>query len=223
MTSYEKYEQIKRIAEKFGFDDLVEQCNDILQQEKIKVCFLGQFSTGKTSLINALLGLDLPVSRRPATQKVCQIEGCETQVDSVKYWKESKTGIRKSISEDAMKVLLNEGNDSVRAVVTIPKRSLLEDCIFFDTPGFNNNLRDDNVTLGEVALMDVFVYCLSGNADETDMSILCNPLIQRAQTNVLIVGTKQMAKMRRPLWRTIFHVLPNFLDLTQLSWKNVHS
>lgn len=190
MTSYEKYEQIKRIAEKFGFDDLVEQCNDILQQEKIKVCFLGQFSTGKTSLINALLGLDLPVSRRPATQKVCQIEGCETQVDSVKYWKESKTGIRKSISEDAMKVLLNEGNDSVRAVVTIPKRSLLEDCIFFDTPGFNNNLRDDNVTLGEVALMDVFVYCLSGNADETDMSILCNPLIQRAQTNVLIVGTK---------------------------------
>ena len=190
MTSHEKYEQLKRIAEKFGFDDIVEQCNDIFTQEKINVCFLGQFSTGKTSLINALLGLDLPVSRRPTTKKVCQIESCETQVDGIRYWKESIDGARVSIPKEAMQVLLDEGDTKVKAIVTIPKCPLLEDCVFFDTPGFNNNSRDDNVTLGEVALMDLFVYCLSGNVDETDMAILCNPLIQRVETNVLIVSTK---------------------------------
>lgn len=190
MTSHEKYEKIKQIAEKFGFDDIVEQCNDILIQEKVNVCFLGQFSTGKTSLINALLGLNLPVSRRPSTKKVCQIESCDTQVDGVKYWKESNSGVRVSIPEEAMQVLLDEGDTNVKAIVTIPKSPLLEDCIFFDTPGFNNNIRDDNVTLGEVALMDLFVYCISGNIDENDMAILCNPLIQRAETNVLIVSTK---------------------------------
>ena len=190
MTSHEKYEKIKQIAEKFGFDDIVEQCNDILIQEKINVCFLGQFSTGKTSLINALLGLDLPVSRRPTTKKVCQIESCDTQVDRVKYWKESNSGVRVSIPEEAMQVLLDEGDTNVKVIVTIPKSPLLENCIFFDTPGFNNNIRDDNVTLGEVALMDLFVYCISGNIDENDMAVLCNPLIQRAETNVLIVSTK---------------------------------
>ena len=49
-------ESILRIAEKYSFESIVNQINDIEQITNIEIGFLGEFNSGKSTLINAMIG-----------------------------------------------------------------------------------------------------------------------------------------------------------------------
>ena len=71
-------EKLLAIAEQYQLDEFQRQIKEILALNSIKIAFLGAFSAGKTSLINALLGLKLPVSIKPTTKSICLIEPDES-------------------------------------------------------------------------------------------------------------------------------------------------
>ena len=89
--------QIKEICDKYGIDGVYERFASSCE-DKIKVGFLGEFSSGKSSLLNSLLGQDLLVTAsKPTTKTVVSVgfgeeekffkieDGCDEQISKNEF------------------------------------------------------------------------------------------------------------------------------------------
>ena len=70
--------QIKEICDKYGIDGVYERFASSCE-DKIEVGFLGEFSSGKSSLLNSLLGQDLlATASKPTTKTVLRLRAAAT-------------------------------------------------------------------------------------------------------------------------------------------------
>lgn len=121
-------------------------------QGKTSVAFVGEFSAGKTSIVNRILSQDnpnvplLPVSTKATTAIPTYISGGE----STRYNFVTPDNFLKNISEDTFKRVNKEVLDQVKGVssliqyfVMTYKNSNLNSLSVLDTPGFNSNDKED--------------------------------------------------------------------------------
>lgn len=105
---------------------------------KIVVC--GAFSTGKTSLLNALLGCELPTGIRPITKVVTSIRyGAKREI----CLENMVTGQKRKLSrQEADEWIVNKsknaGYHDYRVEYDIPSPFLKQGVKFLDTPGFQD-------------------------------------------------------------------------------------
>lgn len=115
-----------------------------LEDNNLEVAFFGRVSSGKSSLLNALLGTDvLPVGVNPITAVPTRLRFGPTLRAEVGF----ASGLSEEVSIDDLRTLVSEagnpGNQRnvVRAVVEIPSPRLNQGIVLVDTPGLGSLAR----------------------------------------------------------------------------------
>ena len=165
------YERIKEIALKHGKNSIAEQWDHFVADQQLKIGFVGMFSAGKTSLINSLLDLHLPVNPNPTTKSICVIEATNDAAEYA-YFIESGNQ-RTEVGFMDFQKLLN-GKITGTAVVKLPQKpELPEGVIYIDTPGVDNfTAEESDLTYRYLSLLDGAVVCIDGNDGTIRQNVL---------------------------------------------------
>lgn len=132
------------------------------KHDPFRIVFCGVFSSGKSTLINALLGGNyLPTGINPVTKVVTRIRyGL-----SLKYYciDGNKT---KLIREDTMQRIV-QGNESLpkgysELLIQVPSQLLQNDVELVDTPGYQDNSTLETISRAAVINGDLAVMCFNG-------------------------------------------------------------
>lgn len=143
------------------------QAEALKRQDPLLVVICGAFSTGKSSLINALLGCRLPTGTNPITKTVTKlVYGKHERI----LLENIKTGKSSVISQEtAEKMILdssNQGfNSTYRVCYEIDSSLLKAGLVIVDTPGFQDDATGklDKVTQAEIAKADFCIVNFSCN------------------------------------------------------------
>lgn len=131
------------------------------------IVMCGAFSTGKTSLINVLLGCDLPTGINPVTKTVTKLRYGPEQ----RFLMQSLDGREEwEISEEAARALVvdqekNKKYREYRLLVELPSGFLQKGILMVDTPGFEDKeeARLDELTKKEIRESDFCIVNFSCN------------------------------------------------------------
>lgn len=177
---------------------------------KTTIAFVGEFSAGKTSIVNRILSQDnpnipqLPVSTKATTAIPTYIAGGST----VSYSFISGDGKRKTILEDTFKKVSKDILDQVKGVSSLIKYFVmtyknpnLKGLSILDTPGFNSNDRDDRERTIEVinecdALFWVFDVN-AGTVNRSSISIIKEKLNKPLYVVINKVDTKSDSEVQK--------------------------
>ncbi len=149
---------------------------------KTTIAFIGEFSAGKTSIINRILSQDnpniplLPVSAKPTTAIPAYIE----KGPNVIYSFITGDGKRKKIEEDTLKKISKDILDQVKGVSSLIKYFVmtyenpnLEGLSILDTPGFNSNDKEDKErTIDVINECDALFWVVDVNTGTINKSSL---------------------------------------------------
>lgn len=128
---------------------------------KTAVAFVGEFSAGKTSIVNRILSQDdnksttplLPVSMKATTAIPTYITGGPTKT----YCFVTPDDVKKNLSEETFRKVSKEMLEQVKGVSSLIKYFVMEyknqnlnGISILDTPGFNSNDREDKERTIEV-------------------------------------------------------------------------
>ncbi len=167
---------------------------DRLRERKFRLVVIGEFSRGKSTLINALLGEALlPAKLRPTTTTIIEIShGAQLELRVQEH-----DGSEREISPGELKDAVSVGGDScVRSrLVTIqhPSPLLAQGLVIVDTPGVNDlaSLRQD-ITLGHLPAADAVMFVLDAKAcfTESERLFLARDVLRSSVKRVLFVVNK---------------------------------
>lgn len=149
-------------------------------QGKTSIAFVGEFSAGKTSIVNRILSQDdpnvplLPVSTKATTAIPTYISGGVGTF----YQFVTPNNELKSISEETFKRVNKEVLDQVKGVssliqyfVMTYKNPYLDPLSILDTPGFNSNDKEDaERTIGVINECDALFWVFDVNAGTVNRS-----------------------------------------------------
>lgn len=158
-------------AEKYQKTTILERLKALEADQQLKIGFVGMFSAGKTSLINALLDIHLPVNPNPTTKSICVIES-DDNLENYEYFLE--------VNGDRIKSSFNEFEDVVAgrntgvAVIRVPTEDEIPSgIIYVDTPGFDNySSAETDLTYRYLALLDAAIVCIDINEGTVKKSLL---------------------------------------------------
>ncbi|WP_334082865.1 dynamin family protein [Helicobacter typhlonius] len=116
-------------------------------QEPMKVAIIGQFSSGKSTFLNALLGQSiLPSGVTPITSKVCHIAYGSDYTLEIVY----KNGNITNKPLSYLSEVSEAENTKIAFYKLYAPLNLLKSINFLDTPGFNSINQSDTDTTNEV-------------------------------------------------------------------------
>ncbi len=189
-------EQLKQIVSKYELTSIAEEISRRLDMPVVKVGFIGPFSAGKTTLINALLGTKLPVDIKPTTKAICIIES-KSDIATNKYYRDFE-GTREEVDFLTLCDIIN-GDDKGDAVVQLPcTESLPEGVVYIDTPGVDSmGQAEAELTYSYLAMMDAAVVCISaedGTLKKSVADFICSPMLKPFASNLVFVLTKSDLK-----------------------------
>lgn len=157
--AYNQYYKVE--AEYKSYIDAREK-RESQRHEPFRIVFCGVFSSGKSTLINALLGGEyLPTGINPVTKVVTRIRyGL-----SLKYYcvNGNKT---KLIREDTMQKIV-QGKETLpkgytELLLQVPSQLLQNDVELVDTPGYQDNSTLEAISRAAVINADMAVMCFNG-------------------------------------------------------------
>ena len=143
--------------------------------ERVTVAVIGDFSSGKSTFVNALLGERLcPTDPRPTTSSVTHF----THGPKLRIEREGADGSRQLVSEKAYVQGVKHGGEGAQAASAVfhvehPSRTL-RGLHLIDTPGFNNaeNPFDTRVTETAVREADVLFVVFDVNKGNPSATLL---------------------------------------------------
>ena len=147
LASIRKTRQLVGVEEapiKEAFDSLERRA-----EEPMKVAITGQFSSGKSTFLNALLSKDvLPTGVTPVTSKVNYIRYGEEFKLQVHYYdgREAFYGIENIASFTDQR----QSMENVKYLTLYAPMPLLKEVVFVDTPGLNSQAQSDTQTTQSV-------------------------------------------------------------------------
>ena len=187
---------IKSVADQYGLDGIAAELESRLSEPMAKIGFVGPFSSGKTSLINALLGTHLPVDIKPTTKAICIIEAA-SGIDGPMYYRDA-CGTREEIDFMTFCDIIN-GDSSGDAVMCVPEGGILrEGTVFVDTPGVDSmGAEEAEMTYSYLSMMDAAVVCIpveDGTVKKSVMDFVCSANLRPIAKNLVFVLTKSDTK-----------------------------
>lgn len=169
--------QIREICEKYGIDGVAERyeqdCKDLIQ-----VGFLGEFSSGKSSLINSLLKRDLlQTALKPTTKAITHIlfdkKTSAGFVPSENYYIKQNDEFEEISKSKFESYQLGDGERELFVRLEIDSDILNDEFEFIDTPGISSlDDMDLDITFGYLPNLDCAVICQDINQGSLTKSIL---------------------------------------------------
>ena len=138
---------------------------DRLQNHVFSIAIAGEFSTGKSTLINALLGVEiLPTALKACTAVVTRVRAVQAnEVPSI-HILYRKSGRRSASPKELGNILtfdaLNQDDQPLEAEILVEKGTILDRGIeIVDTPGVNDpEAHGEQVTLSYLPRADAIIY-----------------------------------------------------------------
>jgi len=154
-------EKVKSFSEKYEINQISEELSKLANSKDINVsvAFLGEFSSGKSTLINALLGRKiLPAMAKPTTKNIIKVIP-KKDIDTLKFYVETEDGIQEIEPIEFRDYALGEKKGNT--IVEVPATELLpEGFTFIDTPGISSlDKTDTDITFGYLPFIDGAVIC----------------------------------------------------------------
>ena len=148
-------------------EDCRQQIQLMNQDRPFVIVVCGAFSTGKTSLLNALLGCDLPTGVNPITKRITRlVYGSRKRIIAV----DKNNGNEYELSESTAAALIKYGDgdrllENVYIRFEIPSPMLEKGIEFVDTPGFEDDSKKklDQLTKEEIRKGDFCIVNFTSN------------------------------------------------------------
>lgn len=177
---------------------------------KTTIAFVGEFSAGKTSIVNRILSQDnpnipqLPVSTKATTAIPTYIAGGST----ISYSFISGDAKRKTILEDTFKKVSKDVLDQIKGVSSLIKYFVmtyknpnLNGLSILDTPGFNSNDSEDRErTIDVINECDALFWVFDVNAgtvNRSSLSIIKEKLNKPLYVVINKVDTKPESEIQK--------------------------
>lgn len=187
---------------------------DKLRQGIYEVMMLGAFNTGKSTVINALLGKSvLPDSVKPCTAIISQLQYSTEkngQVDvflkdggvvnySYDDFKEKYKYTEADEKEFKLKNIIKRFADVSKAIVYSNLGILQNGVQIVDTPGLKNNNQDNLLSMTEAKKANaiIFLLCSDRNFDQDERDYIAQNYAGKNLKNVFFLVTK-FDYMKRP-------------------------
>jgi len=172
MNSTQLKNHILDSTKKYELSDLEERILSLKEEDiDINVAFLGEFKSGKTTLINALLGTEfLPMFETPTTAVITEI--CKGEEDSYSVLRKDGKIEKIQISELAKEVKNISENQKI--IITLKDIPFLDEKIkIVDTPGVNSiEEMHDDITFGYLPMIDVAFVLMNINIGTAPHSLI---------------------------------------------------
>ncbi len=143
---------------------------------RFKIAILGEYSTGKSTLLNALIGEEvIPVGFLPTTKQLVKVQHSDIEYVRSKQKPEEKL----TLSRENVRKLINSSSEEVEIAKNIPER--IRSFIFYDTPGVNDvNELSEKMIFELLPSADVVIFVLDSTQalKKTEMDFLSN-IVQR--------------------------------------------
>lgn len=171
---------------------------DKLQDNMFHLVVVGEFNHGKTTFVNALLGIDvLPVGVTPTTAVIHEIEHADEPGAAVVY----ENGQRSDIPFDQVK-LFAIGNPAPdpdpgpvdRLEIRYPAELLRQHIALVDTPGVNDlSLARADITYEYIPQSDAVLFLLDAGqlVKESERVFLQEKLLGQSRDKIVFVVTKK--------------------------------
>ena len=187
-------ETLREVAERWDLQLLDEDIHRLASDNLVQVGFLGDFNSGKSTLINELTGVEdlMPTRLEICTANAGQVVSTP-DLEAPEYFRVDPNGEMTSISRPDFDDLAC-GRTEGRPLVRLPSRpGFPAGFIFLDTPGLSTLIeKHTEVTLGELPFVDAAVICVAihkGGLTSTVTAFLTSPGIRHLQHRFLIALT----------------------------------
>ena len=176
-------------ADMSKFDKLLSELN-----APLKVAVIGQFSSGKSTFLNALLGEEiLPSGIIPLTSKVCEI-GYGENLHLEIFYKDGTHSFAPLDFLERADPLINAQISHYKLFAPLP---LLQEITFLDTPGFNSQNQEDtevsNAILQEVDGI-IWVSLIDNVGKNSEREILYNHIRHYRAKSLCVLNQKDRLK-----------------------------
>lgn len=215
---------LKNIITRYNLDDCQLQLDKIINEDGIKIGFLGAFSSGKTSLLNSIFeNLNLPVDPAPTTKSLCFITP-KKGIAQNEYYRDNGTGLEPISIMDFNDIV--DGTVDATAVITTPASDILPlGTIFVDTPGFDSIGAEVDITTAFLNKVDAAIFCINGTNGtlmHNQIEFLQRPDVKRmADYMVFIITHKDRLEQQENLLQKEFlKVLSNIDGYSGIDWAN---
>lgn len=186
---------IKDCATQYNVESILGRIAYLEELPEIKIGLLGEFSSGKTSLLNAVFGCKLPVSIKPTTRAVCLIEAKDDATTDT-YALEDDAGERTPVDFlDFSDIIAGEKVGASVGVLQMPASEYFKQgMVFVDTPGVNSlNQAEADVTYRYLAFMDAALICLpidKGTINQSTIDFITDRRLSHLTRHMYFVITK---------------------------------
>ena len=169
---------LKNICERYSFSSLSEKVDTIENESFVaKIGFLGEFSSGKSTLINALLGRKLlPAMPQPTSKSIVEVIP-DHNIEKPLYWVVPDDGsdLQKLTGSKFSQYATESGEKRLKLRLEAPASGSNTDegFVFVDTPGVSSlDKGDADLTFGSLPELDGVVICSDINRGSLTQSII---------------------------------------------------
>ena len=181
-----------------------------MEDNNLEVALFGRVSSGKSSLLNALLGTDvLPVGVNPITAVPTKLRYGSSLRAAVTYG----DGRNEIVPVEQLASLVTEqGNPGnlrnvVRALVEVPSRRLKQGIVLVDTPGLGSLARKGAAeTLAYLPVCDLALLLIDAGTSLNDEDIGTLRLLYEAGIPALVLLSKSDLLAEGDLHRTVTYI-----------------
>ncbi len=185
-----------------------------MEDNNLEVALFGRVSSGKSSLLNALLGTDvLPVGVNPITAVPTKLRYGSYLRAAVTYG----DGRNEIVPVEQLASLVTEqGNPGnlrnvVRALVEVPARRLRQGIVLVDTPGLGSLARKGAAeTLAYLPVCDLALLLIDAGTSLNDEDIGTLRLLYEAGIPALVLLSKSDLLAEGDLHRTVTYIKDEF-------------
>lgn len=186
-------EYLKSIAEKYQISSAIKKIDVHLEDIDCKIGFLGEFSSGKSTLINSLIGKKvLPAMVNPTSKSLIEIIP-KSGIHDIEYYRVNDDGFLSTISAfEFGEIALGESSGS--AALFVPESESLQSGFrLIDTPGFTAlDKADADIAYGVLPQLDGIVICVDANKGalpKTVTDFIAKPHVMALFERIVIVIT----------------------------------
>jgi len=222
---------IKQIAESYSFKGILKKANILeerLKEDKFIITVVGEFNRGKSTFINALLGIDIiPTAIRPTTATINIIHYDEKP--AIKVHKNNNEIVVLNFSKDALKAytsLVDFDPQTVKYVeVMYPVEYLKDGTILVDTPGVNDmDQQRLDITYGYMPISDSVIFLLDATTPfkQTEKTFLEDHVLSNNISSMFFIANKTDQLSDKQIEGSINTIKTNLDSIVQANTQLVY-